>query len=536
MRRRPLRAGSSSRAVPAAYHDEARAPRHRHPRPPPGEGRPRRGSANPACSRSTGGTATARSSSTPSSAGCSSGRRSRRRPRRSTGRSIEATAFGTRVIIETFEANGVPVDEVVACGGLAEKSPLIMQIYADVTGRPFRVSASDQTPALGSAMFGAVAAGAAAGGHATIEDAARAMARLKDQAYEPNPGEPRGLRRPLPRVRPPPRLLRPRRERRHEDAPRTACPGEGRRSRRGGGLMRLEALREELVGLHAELPRHGLVVWTGGNVSARDPETGLVAIKPSGVRYEDLTGGFDGRGRPRRRVVEGALQPSSDTASHLYIYRHRPDVNGVVHTHSRYATAFAAVGRPIPVYLTAQADEFGGEIPCAGFALDRRRGDRRAGRRGDRPVAGDPAQEPRRVHDRADRGGRGQGRGHGRGRRRDGLGGPPARDARGPPRRRRRPAPRPLHDELRPMSPTRPSSGSLDLGTSEVWFVDRQPAPVRARDARDRRASTPPRSRPRRSTPSPSIPVRVVVKPVLTDSDGSARCARRPTRRRRASG
>jgi L-ribulose-5-phosphate 4-epimerase len=133
--------------------------------------------------------------------------------------------------------------------------------------------------------------------------------------------------------------------------------------------MRLEALREELVRLHAELPRHGLVVWTGGTVSARDLETGLVAIKPSGVRYEDLTADsmivvdLDGR------IVDGGYRPSSDTASHLYIYRHRPDVNGVVHTHSRYATAFAAVGRPIPVYLTAQADEFGGEIPCAGFAL-----------------------------------------------------------------------------------------------------------------------------------------------------------------------
>jgi L-ribulokinase len=98
---------------------------------------------------------------------------------------IEATAFGTRVIIETFEAHGVPIREIVACGGLAEKSPLIMQIYADVTGRPFRLSASDQTPALGSAMFGAVAAGAAAGGHATIQGAAAAMARLKDQVYEP---------------------------------------------------------------------------------------------------------------------------------------------------------------------------------------------------------------------------------------------------------------------------------------------------------------------------------------------------------------
>ncbi len=133
--------------------------------------------------------------------------------------------------------------------------------------------------------------------------------------------------------------------------------------------MRLERIRQELVELHALLPRYGLVVWTGGNVSARDPESGLVAIKPSGVSYEDLTAetmvvmDLDGN------VVEGGYKPSSDTYSHLYIYRNRPDVNGVVHTHSRYATAFAAVGRPIPVYLTAQADEFGGEIPCAGFSL-----------------------------------------------------------------------------------------------------------------------------------------------------------------------
>lgn len=131
----------------------------------------------------------------------------------------------------------------------------------------------------------------------------------------------------------------------------------------------LDAIKDDLVRLHEELLRHGLVVWTGGNVSARDPESGLVVIKPSGVRYEDLTADtlvvldLDGR------IVEGTHKPSSDTASHLYIYRHRADVNGVVHTHSRYATAFAAVGRSIPVYLTAQADEFGGEIPCAGFAF-----------------------------------------------------------------------------------------------------------------------------------------------------------------------
>jgi L-ribulose-5-phosphate 4-epimerase len=131
----------------------------------------------------------------------------------------------------------------------------------------------------------------------------------------------------------------------------------------------LEALRQELYELHLELPRQHLVAWTSGNVSARDPGTGLVVIKPSGVRYEAL--------RPEHmvvvdlngQVVEGELKPSSDTASHLYIYRHRPEVGGVVHTHSTYASAFAAVGRPIPVYLTAQADEFGGPIPCGGFAL-----------------------------------------------------------------------------------------------------------------------------------------------------------------------
>jgi len=98
---------------------------------------------------------------------------------------IEATAYGTRVIIETFETHGVPIREIVACGGLAEKSPLTLQIYADVTGRPFKLAASDQASALGSAMFGAVAAGAGAGGHATIEDASAAMARLKDRVYEP---------------------------------------------------------------------------------------------------------------------------------------------------------------------------------------------------------------------------------------------------------------------------------------------------------------------------------------------------------------
>lgn len=131
----------------------------------------------------------------------------------------------------------------------------------------------------------------------------------------------------------------------------------------------LKKIREELAELHQELPKNNLVMWTGGNVSTRDPETGLVVIKASGIRYEEMQSkhmvvvDMDGK------VVYGDFKPSSDVYSHLYIYKHRPDVGGVVHTHSRYATAFAAVGRPIPCVLTAIADEFGGPIPCGGFAL-----------------------------------------------------------------------------------------------------------------------------------------------------------------------
>ncbi len=133
--------------------------------------------------------------------------------------------------------------------------------------------------------------------------------------------------------------------------------------------MLLPELRRAVAHLHMGLPKHHLVAWTSGNLSARDPETGLVVIKPSGVHFEDL--------KPENMVVvdvngqtiEGDHKPSSDTASHCYIYRHMPDVNGIVHTHSRYATAFAALGRAIPCVTTAMADEFGGPIPCGGFAL-----------------------------------------------------------------------------------------------------------------------------------------------------------------------
>src|SRR6202522_1669290 len=128
------------------------------------------------------------------------------------------------------------------------------------------------------------------------------------------------------------------------------------------------ALRETVWALHAELVRNNLVAWTSGNVSARMGD--LMVIKPSGVSYDDLTADSmvvcDLNGKP---VSQTGLSPSSDTATHAYIYRHMPDVGGVVHTHSTYATAWAARSEAIPCVITAMADEFGGEIPVGPFAL-----------------------------------------------------------------------------------------------------------------------------------------------------------------------
>jgi L-ribulose-5-phosphate 4-epimerase len=127
-------------------------------------------------------------------------------------------------------------------------------------------------------------------------------------------------------------------------------------------------IRRTVAQLHAELVSNGLVAWTSGNISARVPGTELLVIKPSGVAYPDLTADSMVICDLTGARISGDLSPSSDTASHAYIYRHMPQVGGVVHTHSRYATAWAARGEPIPCVITAMADEFGGEIPVGPFA------------------------------------------------------------------------------------------------------------------------------------------------------------------------
>lgn len=131
----------------------------------------------------------------------------------------------------------------------------------------------------------------------------------------------------------------------------------------------IDLLRRQVSDLHQDLVRYQLVVWTAGNVSARVPGEDLLVIKPSGVAYDELSPenmilcDLDGN------VVEGDHSPSSDTAAHAYVYRHMPEVGGVVHTHSTYACAWAARGEAVPCVLTAMADEFGAEIPVGPFAL-----------------------------------------------------------------------------------------------------------------------------------------------------------------------
>jgi L-ribulose-5-phosphate 4-epimerase len=131
----------------------------------------------------------------------------------------------------------------------------------------------------------------------------------------------------------------------------------------------VDALRRAVADLHRELTRYGLVVWTAGNVSARVPGHDLMVIKPSGVAYDELTAANMVVTDLFGAVVEGNHAPSSDTAAHAYVYRHMPHVGGVVHTHSTYATAWAALGKPIPCVLTMMADEFGGDVPIGPFAL-----------------------------------------------------------------------------------------------------------------------------------------------------------------------
>jgi L-ribulokinase len=299
---------------------------------------------------------------------------------------LEATAFGTRTIIEAFNSSGVPVSELIIAGGLL-KNTLLMQIYADVTNLPLSSIASAQGPALGSAIHAAVAAGA----YPDVHVAAAAMGRADKAVYQPIAANVKAYdelfadytqlhdyfgrggtdvmhrlkarKRKLAASSPRHLSADPLRDSGTEliSAPPAGVPAQAREA--------VDELRRVVADLHRELTRYALVVWTAGNVSARVPGHDLMVIKPSGVPYDDLTAANMVVTDLFGALVEGDYAPSSDTAAHAYVYRHMPDVGGVVHTHSTYATAWAALGEPIPCVLTMMADEFGGDVPIGPFAL-----------------------------------------------------------------------------------------------------------------------------------------------------------------------
>ena len=208
---------------------------------------------------------------------------------------LEATAFGTRTIVDAFRDSGVPVREFIVAGGLL-KNKLLMQIYADVTGLPLSTIGSTQGPALGSAIHAAVAAGE----YPDIRAAAAAMGSEPGRRLHSDPGKRCRLRGTLPGVPDPARLLRQGSQRGHAPAqgdpaqgrPRRCCPPRPSR-RRSAGMSACwkpsPGVRREVCALHAELTRYELVVWTAGNVSARVPGHDLMVIKPSGVSYDELT-------------------------------------------------------------------------------------------------------------------------------------------------------------------------------------------------------------------------------------------------------
>jgi len=261
----------------------------------------------------------------------------------------EATCFGARAIVDRFISQGIPVKGLIGVGGVARKSPFIMQMMADVMNRPIRIHKSEQTCAAGAAMFAATVAGI----YPTVEDAMQAMGQGFDKEYFPDPAK---------------AIIYEKRYRQYqqlgnfieEQTMLTTATAEQVVS-----TDNFNKLRQAAYDANMELPKLGLVLFTFGNVSVVDRDAGVFAIKPSGVPYEELT--------PEKMVivdldgntVDGELRPSSDTKTHAVLYKHWPAINAIVHTHSTYATAWAQAQRDIPVFGTTHADHTTVNIPCA---------------------------------------------------------------------------------------------------------------------------------------------------------------------------
>jgi L-ribulokinase len=258
---------------------------------------------------------------------------------------VEAICFGSKKIVERFKDEGVSINDVVGIGGVAKKSPFVMQTLANVLNMPIKVANSEQAPALGSAMYAAVASGI----YNSVEEAMFHMGNGFESTYFPEPkkvdlyqkryldySQLGGFVEYI------------------TDTPKKMSPHS-----------KYQLLKEECYEANMQLNELGLVVYTFGNVSAVDRENSVFAIKPSGVPYETLTPqdivivDFD------NNVVEGGMRPSSDTKTHALLYKNWKDIGGISHTHALYSVSWAQAQMDIPIFGTTHADHLTTDIPCA---------------------------------------------------------------------------------------------------------------------------------------------------------------------------
>lgn len=280
-------------------------------------------------------------------------------------------AFGTLAIgMRVLADEGVTLDRMFAHGGMFRTAGVAQRFLAGALEAPVSVVANaSEGGAWGAALLAAYLPAAETGVALDRYLATDVFGGFEIETAEPHPDDVTGFAAYLERYRAGLAVERSA----IEALPLTGAPAAADTDTATAESPAVRATREQVAALHSELTRNGLVVWTGGNVSGRVPGEDLFVIKPSGVDYDDLSPEnmilctLDGE------VVPGSLgsdrSPSSDTAAHAYVYRNLPEVGGVVHTHSTYATAWAARAEPIPCVITAMADEFGGDIPVGPFAI-----------------------------------------------------------------------------------------------------------------------------------------------------------------------
>lgn len=257
---------------------------------------------------------------------------------------VESICFGSKKIVDRFESEGVKIDKIVGIGGVAKKSPFVMQTLANILDRPIQIAVSEQAPALGSAMYASVAAGI----YKTVEEAIKNMGNGFETTYYPQEEKVNFYKNV------------------YLDYEALGNFVEGNINQNPiTTVSKHQALKEECYEANMQLNELDLVVYTFGNVSAVDRKKKVFAIKPSGVPYELLKPedivivDFD------NNIVEGTMRPSSDTKTHAFLYKNWEYIGGIAHTHATYSVAWAQAQCDIPIFGTTHADHLTHDIPCA---------------------------------------------------------------------------------------------------------------------------------------------------------------------------